>query len=312
MKAVRLHNYTFPDGIVVEEYDQPRVAQDQVLIAVQSTSVNPFDVFVAKGGMGDKMPIPVTLGGDVAGVVKEVGSSVTDIKVGDEVFGQALVLVKGSGAMAEFSVTPSAKVGLIPKSISLQEAGALPLVGVSALQALTEHIGLSSGQKILIHGGAGGIGSTAIQLAKALGAYVITTVSPDDMDFVRGLEADEVLDYKNQKFEEIVRDVDAVFDTVGGETLEKSVGVVKMGGKIVSMKGVPQEEQTKAKNITAVGQVTTITRERLEKLAELVDSGKIKIQIDTSYPLEKARDAFVYQVSHSPRGKVVITIQPVR
>jgi NADPH:quinone reductase-like Zn-dependent oxidoreductase len=309
MKAVRLHNFNFPDGIVVEDYDEPEVASDKVFIEVHAASVNPFDVFLTKGGMGEKVPVPFTLGGDVAGIVQKVGEGVTDLHVGDKVYGQAIILAKGSGSMAEYCVAPTAKVAHVPKSVSMVEAGALPLVGVSAVQALTEHIGLQSGQKILIHGGAGGIGSTAIQLTKSIGAYVVTTVSTDDMDFVKGLGADEVLDYKEQKFEEIVKDMDAVFDTVGGDTLEKSVDVVKNGGIIVSMKGQPDETLTKEKNVTAIGQVTGVTRERLEKLAELVDSGKIKIQIDKTFPLDKAKDAFVYQVSHSPRGKVVIAMQ---
>lgn len=309
MKAVRLNNYTFPDGIVVEDYDMPQVASDQVLIEVHAASVNPFDVFMSKGGMGDKLPLPITLGGDVAGVVKSVGSDVTDIQVGDSVFGQAIVLAKGSGSMAEFCVTPSAKVARAPKTASMVQAGALPLVSVSAVQALTEHIGLKKGQKILIQGGGGGIGSTAIQLAKSLGAYVIATASTDDIDFVKGLGADEVIDYKTQKFEDIVSDVDCVYDTVGGEILEKSVDVVKMGGIIVSMKGTPPEEKTKARNITAIGQVTAITKERLTTVAELVDSGKLKIQIDKTFPLDNAREAFVYQVSHHPRGKVVIIVK---
>ncbi|HYK08445.1 MAG TPA: NADP-dependent oxidoreductase [Candidatus Eisenbacteria bacterium] len=314
MKTVRLHNFNFPDGIVVEDYDEPQVAQDQVFIQVHAASVNPFDVFLAKGGMGDKAPIPFTLGGDVAGIVQKVGEGVIDLQVGDKVYGQAIILAKGSGSMAEYCVAPRTKVAHVPTSVSMVEAGGLPLVGVSAVQALTEHIGLQSGQKILIHGGAGGIGSTAIQLAKSIGAYVVTTVSTDDMDFVKGLGADEVIDYKEQKFEEIVHDMDAVFDTVGGETQEKSFSVLKPGGIIVSMKGQPRPKADQPlaeddKHITAIGQVTVVTRERLEKLTELVDSGKIKIQIDKTFPLEKAKDAFVYQVSQSPRGKVVITMQ---
>jgi NADPH:quinone reductase and related Zn-dependent oxidoreductases len=202
----------------------PIPAKGQVVVEVYAASINPFDQTIREGYLKDKISLqfPVTLGGDLAGVVTEVGEGVIDLRKGDEIYGSAIVLNKGSGAFAEYASVNIANSGLKPKRITFEEAAALPLVGSSAVQALEEHIKLQSAQKILIHGGAGGIGSIAIQLAKALGAYVATTVGTDDIQFVKDLGADEVIDYKTQKFEEILKEFDAVFDMVGRETTDKS------------------------------------------------------------------------------------------
>lgn len=312
MKAAQINSYGKPDVIEVNpNAPTPTVQPDQVLIEVHVASINAIDWKLSEGlaqGMG-KPPFPITLGGDFSGVVREVAQGVSAFKVGDEVYGNAFILGGGSGSMAEYAVANTKNTALKPKSTSWEEAAALPLVGASTVQALEEHIKLQAGQKILIQGGAGGIGSTAIQLAKSLGAYVATTVATRDTDFVKKLGADEVIDYKTQKFEEIVKDFDAVFDTVGGETAEKSLSVLKNGGVIVSMLGQPNPELAKEKNITSVGQFTKTTTEHLQRLASLVDAGRIKIQIDKEYPLEQVRDAFDYQENIHPRGKVVISIK---
>ena len=189
------------------------------------------------------LQFPSTLGMDFSGVIKQVGEGVpSDFKQGIEVYGQAGVTSGGSGAFAELALANAESIAHKPKRLSHVEAAALPLVGVSAWHALVENIGLSSGQKILIHGGAGGIGSIAIQLAKNLGAHVATTVSTDDKQFVHELGADEVIDYKTQTFEDLIHDYDAVFDTVGGETYTRSFRVLRKDGIIVSM----LEQQTQS------------------------------------------------------------------
>jgi alcohol dehydrogenase len=192
---------------------------------------------IREGYMAQMLPLkfPATLGGDFSGVVVEVSSSVSGFKKGDEVYGQAGTLRGGSGSFAEFVLADIKVTARKPKNIDHVEAAALPLTGVSAWQALVDHIGLSRGKKILIHGGAGGIGTMAIQLAKYLGAYVATTASAKDMEYVQELGADEVIDYKNQSFQDMLKNFDAVFDTVGGDTYEKSFKVLRKGGIIVSM-----------------------------------------------------------------------------
>ena len=197
-----------------------------------------------------------------------------------------------------------------PKTLSHEEAAGLPSVGVSAWQALVETIGLSKGQKILIHGGAGGIGSIAIQLAKHLGAYVATTVSTNDKEFVKEeLGADEVIDYKTQNFEDVLsHDYDAVFDTVGGETYTRSFKVLKRGGIIVSMLEQPNQELMDRFGVKAIFQFTQVNRERLTKLAQWVDQNNIRVNIDRTFTLDETGKALDFQRDVHPRGKVVLEV----
>src|SRR3989344_7315392 len=227
MKAAQFKDYGGPEVIVINEIPQPTPDKNQVLIEVKAATINPFDYKVRRGDMRGMMPLelPLTLGGNLSGVIVEVGNEIIKFKVGDEVFGQAYAFGGGSGAIAEYAVSKEENIAIKPKSTDHLEAGSLPLVGVSAVQALEQHINLQKDQKILIHGGAGGIGSIAIQLAKHIGAYVATTVSSEDMEFVKSLGADEVIDFKSQDFSEVLKDIDAVFDTVGGETTDKSFKV---------------------------------------------------------------------------------------
>jgi NADPH:quinone reductase-like Zn-dependent oxidoreductase len=235
----------------------------------------------------------------------------SDLKQGDEVYGQSGVFAGGSGAFAEMALANADKIAHKPKTLNHEQAAGLPLVGVSAWQALVETIGLSKGQKILIHGGAGGIGSIAIQLAKHLGAYVATTVSTNDIQFVKEeLGADEVIDYKTQTFEDLLpHDYDAVFDTVGGETYTRSFKVLKRGGGvIVSMLERPNQELMDRFGVKAIFQFTQVNRERLTKLAQWVDQNNIHVNIDRTFPLDEAGKALDYQRDVHPRGKVVLQV----
>ena len=185
----------------------------------------------------------------------------------------------------------------------------MPLTGASAWQALVDHMALSGGEKILIHGGAGGIGSIAIQLASHIGAYVATTVSARDIQYARELGADEAIDYRNQSFEDLLHNYDAVFDTAGGETYNKSFKVLRKGGIIVSMLEQPRPELMERYGVNAIAQFTQVTSERLFRLAELVDKRVIKVHIDKTFSLEHGREALAYQQSGHPRGKVVLKIK---
>lgn len=311
MKTALINDYGGPDVIEIKETSKPLPTTNQVLIEVHAASINPFDYKVRRGYMKDGMPLnfPFTVGGDLSGVVVELGEKVEGLKVGDEVFGQAYNLGGSTGAMAEFVVANIESVANKPKDISFVEAASLPLVGSSAIQAIEDHINLQSNQKILIHGGAGGIGSVAIQLAKHLGAYVATTVATKDLDFVKSLGADEVIDYKSQDFSEILRGYDAVYDTVGGETTDKSFEVLKQGGILVSMLGQPKEELAKQYDVNIIGQNTKTSSEHLRHLAQLIDQGVIKPQVNKVFPLDQTREAFEYAENSHSRGKVVIEVK---
>lgn len=302
MKAVQYSGYGDPSVVLVNPQSAEPVPKDgQVLIAVRAASFNPFDSSIRKGFMKERMPFPfpITAGGDFAGIVKATG---------EEVYGTANVAGGGSGSMAEFAAANIAGIAPKPKNSSFEEAAALPLVGSSAVQALEEHAGLQKGQKILIHGGAGGIGHIAIQLAKYIEAYVATTVRTKDIDFVKSLGADEVIDFTKEDFSMKLKDFDAVYDTVGGETMTKSFDVLKKGGVLVSMKGRPDETLCTQLGVRGVGQGTKTNTEHLKRVAELVDAGVLHVHIDKTFPFEEVADAWKYQDEGHPQGKVVITV----
>ena len=311
MKAAELKTYGGTESILFNKNaPAPKVQPGKVVVEVYAAGVNPFDWKVRAGFMKQTMPLrfPVVLGGDFSGVVSEVGAGVTDYKVGDAVYGQASIFNGGSGALAEYDLAPVKAIARKPKNLNHLEAAAIPLTGVSAIQALVEHANLQSGQKILIHGGAGGIGTIAIQLAKHLAAYVATTVSADDVDYVKKLGADEAIDYKKEKFEESLSGFDAVYDTVGGETYAGSFKILKPGGVIVSMLEKEDRELMEQYGVKAISQFTQVTNARLNKLSELVESGVIKVHIDKIFPLSEAAEALTYLQQGHPRGKVVANV----
>ena len=312
MKAAQINNYGGSEVVKINDNaPKPAVSQGQLLVEVYAAGANPVDWKIREGYMRQMVPLkfPATLGGDFSGIVAEVGEDVSDFKKGDEVYGQASITRGGSGSFAEFASADVNTAAHKPKNASHIEAAALPLTGVSAWQALVDHIDLSRGEKILIHGGAGGIGSIAIQLAKYLGAYVATTVSAKDIPYVKELGADDVIDYKNQSFEDMVHDYDAVYDTVGGETYVRSFKVLKKVGIIVSMLEQPRLDLMEQYEVNAIGQLTQVNSERLSKLAELVDKRAIKVHIERTFPLEQAGEALSYLQKGHPRGKVVLKIK---
>jgi NADPH:quinone reductase-like Zn-dependent oxidoreductase len=289
---------------------EPIVSAGKVLVIVKAAGVNPADWKISEGYMQQmiQLQFPSTLGMDFSGVVKQIGEGVSSIRQGDEVYGQAAVFTGRSGAFAEMALANGDSIAHKPKSLSHVEAAALPLVGVSAWQALVENIGLSKDQKILIHGGAGGIGSIAIQLAKHLGGYVATTVDTKDRQFVQELGANQMIDYKAQNFEDILHDYDAVFDTVGSETYRRSLKVLKKGGIIVSMLEQPNSELMNQYGIKAIFQFTQMNGERLTKLAQWVDQNNIRVNVEKTFSLDEAGKALDYQKDVHPRGKIVLVV----
>lgn len=313
MKALQISQYGTADVLELNQNaPNPVPGKEQVLVEVYAASLNPIDWKVRTGYMKDAVPftMPATLGGDCCGMVAGVGGSVSGLKIGDRVYGYASLLSGGSGSFAEFVAAKPATLALAPQKAGFAEAAALPLVGASAVQAIEEHIKLQRSQKILIHGGAGGIGSLAVQLAKSIGAHVTTTASEQDRAYVKELGADEMIDYKDEAFEQKLRDLDAVFDTVGGPTTEKSFKVLRKGGTLVTMLGQPDAGLAQQHGVTAIGQHTHVTTEVLKRLAQLVDSGTIKIHIHKVFPLEKAKEAFELIEKGQPRGKVILEIKP--
>jgi NADPH:quinone reductase-like Zn-dependent oxidoreductase len=310
MKAAQYNAYGGPNVLAVRDVPAQSLGHKQLLVRVHAASINPFDLKIMSGMYKDMMPLtfPITPGGDFAGVVTAVGEKAAGFAVGDEVYGSANRVNGGSGSFAEHAIANAASTARKPRNTTFTEAAALPLVGASAVQALEEHIKLRPGQKILIHGGAGGIGHIAVQLAKTIGAYVATTVGSRDVGFVKTLGAVEVIDYRTQTFETMRTDFDAVFDMVGGEVTTKSFAVLKKGGTLVSMVGQPDNALAKEHGVVAIGQGTKTNTRQLQRLTELVESGKIKVHVDKTFPLDNVRAAFQLKEDGHPRGKVVLKI----
>ena len=312
MKSIQISKYGGSDVVDINnDAPIPRVSTDKVLVEVKASGVNPVDWKIREGYFQQMVPLqfPATLGTDFSGVIKELEQNVsTNFNIGDEVYGQASLLSGGSGSFAELALTNINSIAVKPKTLNHIEASSLPLVGASTWQGLVDNIGLSKNQKILIHGGAGGIGTIAIQLAKHLGAYVGTTVKSEDKEFVQQLGADEIVDYTTQNFDDILHDYDAAFDTVGGETYKKSFKVLKNNGTIVSMLEQPDSNLMNQYGVKAIFQFTETTSERLTKLAQWIDQNNVKVNVEKTFPLAETAKALDYQKDNHPRGKVVITI----
>lgn len=310
MKAAQINDYK--DQLKINSnFPNPSILPGKVLVQVHNAGLNPVEGKIRDGYLKDVFPLqfPATLGTEFSGVITEVGEGVADFKIGDRVYGQTDVRGGQFGSFTEMILMSPQFIALMPENLTFAEAAGLPVVGVSALQALMDTIGLKQGQKILIHGGAGGIGTIAIQLAKHIGAYVATTVSEKDIQYVKDLGADEVIDYKKQSFDAILHDYDAVLDNVGGETYLRSFKVLKNGGILVSK--LPHEERKDLMDqygVKAIVDFTRMGREQLSRLADLVNKGIIKAHVDKVFPLDQAEQALTYLQTGHPRGKVVLEI----
>lgn len=311
MKAAQITEYGDPSVVKIVDIDKPECKDGQVLVQVYASSLNPFDTLVRAGYIRDSVPLelPVTLGGDIAGEIVGVGEGVDGFIVGDKVFGQANVVAGNSGAFAEYAATAVGQVGRAPANCSMQEAASLPLVGVSALQALTEHINLHAGRKLFIHGGAGGIGAIAVQIAKHIGAYVAVTATGDDIQLAEKLGADKVIDYKQQDFSEVLEGYDAAYDTVGGKDFVKMLGILKEGGVAVTMIANPDKEKAKEYGVTAIDQLTSVTTQKLDALCELIESGVVKPNVGKVFALADIQQAFEARESGKIHGKIVLSIR---
>ena len=304
MKAIRIHQYGGPEVLAHVEMRCPTPGPDELLIKVQAASVNPLDWKMRAGHVKEIFPLtfPATLGRDVSGTVEEAGDNVTQFKRGDEVY--ALV----SGGYAEYVVAKETAVAKKPRTLDHVQAAAVPAVGLTALQALFEVAQLSAGQKVLIHAAAGGVGNFAVQLAKARGAYVIGTASSKNHPLLKDLGVDQAVDYRQTRFEDVVREVDVVLDTVGGETQERSFKVLKKGGILVSLVQPPSQELATKYGVRALFHSGRARSSDLAQIAKLIDDGKVKTIVETVLPLAEARRAHELSEARHVRGKIVLKV----
>ena len=303
MRAIRIHAYGGPEVLAQVEMQRPAPGPNEVLIKVQATSVNPIDWKLRAGYVKDVFPLsfPSTLGWDVSGTVEEAGAEVTRFKRGDEVY----ALVEGGG-YAEYATARETVVARKPRTVDHIQAAAVPVAGLTAWQALFEVAQLSAGQKVLIHAAAGGVGNFAVQLAKARGAYVIGTASSKNHALLRKLGVDQAVDYQKTRFEDVVRDVDAVLDTIGGDTQERSFKVLKKGGILVSLVQPPSQELATEYGVRALFYGGHASSSDLAEIAKLIDDGKVKPVVETVLPLAEARRAHELSESGHVRGKIVL------
>jgi NADPH:quinone reductase-like Zn-dependent oxidoreductase len=308
MKAIVVHEYGPPDVLKLEDAPRPEPKDDQVLMRVFAAGVNPVDASIRSGKyakfFGTKLPwIP---GFDIAGVVEKAGAKVTKFKTGDSVY--AMAGPKSGGGYAEYAVASEMEAALKPKSLNYIEAAGVPGVALTAWQALIDTAKLSAGQTVLIHGGSGGVGTFAIQIAKARGAKVIATASTRNQDLLKQVGADVAIDYTKQKFEDIAKDVDVVLDSVGGDTRSRSYGVVKKGGFIVSIVGRIDQAELEKHGIRGASISVEPNSDELAEIGKLIDAGKIKVIVSQTFPLSEAIRAQEQVATGHTRGKIVLKV----
>nr|WP_321985253.1 NADP-dependent oxidoreductase [uncultured Lichenicoccus sp.] len=307
MKAARISAYKAQP--VIEGIATPDTGAGEVLIRIAAAGLNPLDTKIQQGFLHDFFPIefPYTLGTDLAGTIKQVGTDVTGWSAGDRVV--ARTDPPNGGAFAEFAVVPATHLAKLPASLSIEQAAGVPTTAGTAHQALFEVAGLKAGQSVLIHAGAGGVGSFAIQLARNAGARVIATASGEGLEIVRRLGADQVIDYKTQAFEDAVSDVDVVLDTIGNDTQQRSFAVLRRGGYLVSTASPPDEALAKAHGVVATFVFHQSDASRLTTLLGQVAAGKLVVLVDRTVPLDRFSEAFAYQASGRAHGKIIVQME---
>lgn len=302
MKAVRIHAFGGPEVLRFETVPLPRPGTNEMLVCVHAAGVNPVDWKIREGHFGEGS-LPQTMGSDFSGVVETLGPDVRDFHEGEAVFG---IVAEESGSYAEFAVAPVSRVARKPIGLDHAQTAALPIASLTAWQALFDTAQLQAGQRVLIHATAGGVGSFAVQFAKWKGAQVIGTASGSSASFVRALGANEVIDYRTTKFEDVARDVDVVLDTIGGETQERSWKVLKRGGILISIVQPPAPEKAAAQNVRGVFLVCKASGAQQADIANLVASGRVKVNVERVLPLREARQAQELSQSGHAHGKIVL------
>ena len=307
MKAVRVHRFGSPEVICYDDVPKPEPGEGEVVVQVKAAGVGPWDALIRSGKSALPQPLPLTLGSDLSGMVDSMGPGVEGLKVGDEVFG--VTNERFTGAYAEYALARANMIAPKPATLNHVHAASVPVVAVTAWQMVFDYARFGPGHSVLIHGGAGNVGAYAVQLAKQAGALVIATAAGRDANYVRSLGAGGVIDYQKTRFEERVKELDALLDTVGGETLDRSFGVVKRGGIVVSSAGVPSKEKAELCGVRALFFLVQVTTARLKKIAELIDSGKLNTEVGEVLWFDEARRGHeMLEGAPHRRGKIVIRV----
>jgi NADPH:quinone reductase-like Zn-dependent oxidoreductase len=309
MHAILIHRYGGPEELKYEETPDPVINPDDVLVRVYASGVNPIDWKVRQGlrKSADQRPSPAILGWDFSGVIEKTGSQVTSFKPGDEVYGRPDS--SRNGTYAEYVAVRAGEIARKPVSIDHQAASGVALAGLTAWQGLFDHGQLQAGQRVLIHGAAGGVGTFAIQFAKWKGAYVIGTASGKNTQFLEELGADEVVDYETTNFSEQLKDIDVVLDTRGGKVQADSLKVLKPGGMLVSTVGIDDEAAVRARGIRGVKFMAQSLPDQLQQIAGLIDAGKVIPVVSMILPLEDAARAHRMSEKGHVRGKIVLKVR---
>ncbi|MEH1838313.1 MAG: NADP-dependent oxidoreductase [Nostoc sp.] len=305
MKATVINEYGNEDVVNYTDIERPEPTANEVLVKVHVAGVNPVD-WKIRNGAGERLglKLPIMLGGEIAGTVEKISGDVKDFKEGDAVYG-----IITSGGFAEYAIAKKGDIVPKPQSLDFQNAAAIPLGALTAWQAIFDLANLTSGQRIFITGASGGVGSLAVQLAKAKDTYVIGMASGRNEDFVRGLGVDEFVDYTKQNFEDVVKDVDVVFDTVGGDTFKRAFQTLKKGGFLVTSVEFPSEEKAQEFGIKAARVFCKPNAEELTAISKLIDEGRLKAHVSTVLPLAEVKKALQLSEGGRTRGKIVLQVE---
>ena len=308
MRAVRIHSFGGPDVLQIDAVDRPEPGPGEVLVRIAAASLNPVDVKMRRGGYPRLPPsaLPAGLGRDLAGVVEVVGSNVLDTVAGQPVFAH---LGWDRAAYADYAIVRVGEFAPKPQTLTPIDAGSLPLAAMTAWQGLFDHGGLKAGERVLIHGASGGVGYLAVQFATLHGASVIATAGADALDWVRSLGADQVIDYRAQQFEDEVRDVDLVYDLIGGETRDRSWGVLKPDGRLVTTLAAGDVVGDGARHgRRGLAYMAEPKADQLRTVGRLADEGRLQVRVDRVYPLAEVQAAHRHLETGHPRGKIVLEI----
>jgi len=303
--AIRVNEWGGPEVLRYEEASRPVPKEDEVLICVHAAGVNPLDWKIRQGNLKSMYSLPLTPGCDVSGVIEEVGGKVSGFRTGDAVYS----MIGRTGGYAEYAVAKADVVAPKPARLSHVQAAAVPLAALTAWQMLIENGELKSGQRVLIHAAAGGVGSFAVQFARHLDAYVIGTASAGNAEYLRELGARETIDYNSARFEDVARDIDLVIDLVGGKTQDRSWSVLKPGGTLVSAVGEPSSEKAQAARVHAKRQSVRSDGKQLREIGSFVDAGHLRVEVAETFPLAQAEQAHRHGQTGHTRGKLVLTVR---
>jgi NADPH:quinone reductase-like Zn-dependent oxidoreductase len=308
MKAVRIHAYGDRSVLQFEDAPKPDIKPDEALVRIVAAAVNPVDWKIRQGHLKAFVPyaFPLTLGWDFSGVIEALGSEVSSFAVGDAVFSRPDI--RRDGSYAEYIAVRAVEIAKKPKTISHVEAASIPLAGITAWETIVSIGNLAAGQKALIHAASGGVGSLAVQIAKSRGAHVVATTSSANVELVRSLGADQVIDYRNERFADKVKDVDLVVDTLGGEVQASSWSVLRRGGVLVSTVSVPPAERATASGVRSAFVFISPNAPILDQLAGLVESGRLRTLIGGEFALRDIGEAHALSESGRTVGKIVLYV----